>query len=141
MLTNNTVRRRRVMVALAGFGVVFAVTTAPSIHAWNGRGSVSVLTFNQSVRLPGVTLRAGTYEFRLADPITNQSLVVVRDGSEPYEVRFLGITASVVRPEGLPEGRLVTFGEAPAGSVVPIFAWYPSGERIGHRFIYSPTER
>lgn len=36
-------------------------------------------TFNQSVALPGVTLPAGTYMFRLADPDTTRRVIQVSD--------------------------------------------------------------
>ena len=30
----------------------------------------------------------------------------------------------------------VTFGEAPAGSAIPVREWYPTGSNTGHRFLY-----
>ena len=43
-------------------------------------------TFNQSVALPGVTLPAGTYMFRLADPDTTRRVIQVSDkqGTQSY---------------------------------------------------------
>jgi hypothetical protein len=68
------------------------------------------LTFSRSVGLPGVTLPAGTYEFRLADPATNQSIVMVRETVSPHTLRYLGATVPVKRPANLPENVQVTLG-------------------------------
>src|SRR5712691_7277142 len=50
-------------VAVAMFGLAVARHVAPrTIDAW-----ITYLTFSKSVRLPGVTLNAGTYIFELVD--------------------------------------------------------------------------
>ena len=54
-------------------------------------------TFNQSVALPGVTLPAGTYMFRLADPDTTRRVIQVSDkeGTQSYA---LLLTMPAYRP-------------------------------------------
>jgi len=49
----------------------------------------------------------------------------------------MAFTQAFAKPAGLPGDRQVSLGEAPAGSAPPIVAWYPAGERLGHRFLYS----
>jgi hypothetical protein len=92
------------------------------------------LTFSGPVRLPGVTLAAGTYIFERVEP-TNADVVVVRSGDR-MKVYFMASTQRVDRPVGLPRNLLVTLGEARPGIAPPITAWYPEGQRMGHAFIY-----
>jgi hypothetical protein len=90
------------------------------------------LTFSRSVALPGVTLAAGKYSFE-ADA-ANSDIVLVRDRNQIY---FLGLTRTIDRPPGMRDDQLVTFGEAPPGVPLPITAWYPTGDRMGHEFLYA----
>lgn len=92
------------------------------------------LTFSGPVRLPGVTLPAGSYLFERVEP-SNPNVIVVRSG-DGTRVHYMAATIRVDRPAGLPANRAVTFGEAGRGDVPPIVAWYPQGERAGHAFVY-----
>ena len=87
------------------------------------------LTFSGPVRLPGVTLVAGTYVFERVEA-TNPNVIAVRSGDRA-RVYFMGNTIPAERPAGLARGRLVTLGEAPRGTVPPIEAWYPEGDPTG----------
>ena len=93
----------------------------------------TVMTFNGPVALPGVTLAAGSYTFELITPISNEA---VRVSNKQGSV-FMSFTERVARPAGLPSDATVRFGEAAPGMVPPIMEWYPTGEAVGHRFIYA----
>lgn len=90
------------------------------------------LTFSGAVRLPGVTLGAGTYVFERMDP-TNPDVIVVRNVART-RLFYLGLTQRTSRPAGLPPDRFVTLGEVGRGEAPPILVWYPSGEQLGHAF-------
>lgn len=124
-------------LVLTAFG---AVMILGSMVAASGEGQgtgnkTNHLMFSGPFGLPGTTLPAGTYTFELADPTLSVDIVrvVSQDRSKVY---YTGMTAQVPRPRGLPADRMLTFGEAPAGAPPPVLEWYPSGESIGHRFIY-----
>jgi hypothetical protein len=121
--------------ALAAFGVLVAVSfmTATTQGAATPLHT-NYLTFSAPVALPGVTLPAGTYIFERVE-FTNPDVIVVRD-RDRSRVYLMARTDRVSRPAGSNLDRLVTFGEARPGQAVPVTAWYPSGELIGHRFIY-----
>jgi hypothetical protein len=93
------------------------------------------LSFSGPVRLPGVTLTAGTYIFEIANPMSTSDVVVVR-GRERQKTYFLGMTRPIVRPSGARGEKPVTFGEAARGEAQPITAWYPAGEQVGREFLY-----
>ena len=92
------------------------------------------LNFSGPVRLPGVTLAAGTYLFERIEP-TNRDVIVVRS-HDRLRTYFMGMTRRSERPAGMPVTQLVTLGETVRGEVPPITAWYPEGERRGHAFVY-----
>jgi hypothetical protein len=115
------------ILALASAVPGRAITISPSTHT-------NRVTFNQPVKLPGVVLPAGTYEFELAPAGTHQDIVRVsgRTG-RPY---YLGFTRPVERPRAMPRSQVVEFGESIAGVPLPIAVWYPLNEASGHAFVY-----
>jgi hypothetical protein len=127
MFTRNA--RLSTFAALA-LGVALTVPTA----AVGTANRTNHLTFSGAVRLPGVTLAAGTYVFERLDA-TNPDVIVVRS-ADRTKLHYLGLTLRTARPAGLPRDRLVTFGEVGRGEAPPITAWYPVGEQLGHAFFH-----
>jgi hypothetical protein len=95
-------------------------------------------TFNQSVALPGVTLPAGTYMFRLADPDTSRRVIQVSDkqGTQSYA---LLLTMPAHRVDAAKDAE-VRFLETPAGAPRAINAWWYVGDNTGYEFIYSKKQ-
>jgi hypothetical protein len=95
-------------------------------------------TFSQSVALPGVTLPAGTYMFRLADPNTGRRVIQVSDakGTESYAM-LLTMPAYRTRPANDPE---IRFLETPVGAPRAVDAWWYVGDSAGYQFIYSKRQ-
>ena len=95
-------------------------------------------TFNQSVALPGVTLPAGTYMFRLANPNTSRNVIQVSDkeGTESYA---LLLTMPAYRLDAAKDSE-VRFMETPAGAPRAIDAWWYVGDSTGYQFIYSKQQ-
>src|ERR1700704_5772039 len=98
----------------------------------------TVFTFSGPVALPGVTLPAGQYLFRLADPTGSRKVVQVlsADGKTPYGM-FLSLPTERFEPPPPPEGR---FMETAAGMPAAIRAWWYPGERLGYEFMYSKDQ-
>jgi hypothetical protein len=118
--------------------IVFAMTAlslaaGASMHA-NTTTRRTYLTFDQPFGLPGVTLKAGTYVFELADPDGASDVVRVRsrDGKIVY---LMASTYLVSRPAEMPPTQLVSFNEAARDSVAPITVWW-SDDFAGRQFIY-----
>jgi LPXTG-motif cell wall-anchored protein len=95
-------------------------------------------TFSGPVALPGVTLPAGKYLFRLANPDSSAKVVQVlnEDGTRPYGM-FFSLRAERFEPASTPE---VRFMETAAGMPAAIKTWWYPGERSGYEFIY-PKEQ
>jgi hypothetical protein len=95
-------------------------------------------TFNQSVALPGVTLPAGTYMFRLANPDTSRNVIQVSDkeGTQSYAML---LTMPAHRLDAAKDSE-VRFMETPAGAPRAIDAWWYVGDNTGYQFIYSKQQ-
>lgn len=66
-------RQLRVMCGVAALA---ALVAAPSVdgQTWNA-SKTTYLTFSGPVQVPGATLPAGTYLFRLADPSSQRQVI------------------------------------------------------------------
>src|SRR5688572_23795155 len=98
----------------------------------------TLFTFSGPVSMPGVTLPAGKYLFRLANPDSGRNVVQVlnAEGTKPYGM-FFAMRAERFDPASTPE---VRFMETAAGTPAAIKTWWYPGERTGYEFIY-PKEQ
>jgi len=93
----------------------------------------TIMTFSNTVEMPGVTLPAGTYVFRLADTPT-RNVVQVLSGDEK-DILGQWTFVQSERPR-VTEDTVVMFRETPEGTMPAVQYWYYPGERIGKEFIY-----
>lgn len=118
------------------FGVILlgALATA-SVGAFIDSRRTTYFTFSGAVRMPGVTLPAGTYIFEVANHDGDGDVVRVlsRDRSKVYLMRF---TRPIYRPASRALDATITLGESVAGNPPPVKAWYPQSEIRGREFLY-----
>jgi hypothetical protein len=91
------------------------------------------LTFSAPVELPGMTLPAGTYVFKLADTAGRNVVQVLSQDEREVHGQFLFMQHS--RPE-ISSETVVTFRETREGATPAVQYWYYPNERIGKEFIY-----
>jgi hypothetical protein len=129
-------RKSSVMLCAAVFMSALLVgTAAAQDNNWNQR---TYFTFSGPVALPGKTLPAGTYLFRLLDSPSNRHIVQVFDRDErKILLTALALPAERLTPAEEPE---VRFMETPADQPAAIRTWWFPGRTIGHEFIY-PREQ
>jgi hypothetical protein len=98
----------------------------------------TLFTFSGPVSMPGITLPAGQYLFRLANPDSGRNVVQVlnAEGTKPYGM-FFAMRAERFEPASTPE---VRFMETAAGMPAAIKTWWYPGERSGYEFVY-PKEQ
>jgi len=94
----------------------------------------TIFTFSGPVSIPGATLPAGRYVFRLAEPGTSARVVQVfsADGKKPYGM-FFSHPAERSEPARDPEVRFLETGK---GVPSAIKTWWYPGERTGFEFVY-----
>jgi len=98
----------------------------------------TIFTFSGPVSIPGATLPAGRYVFRLAEPGTSSRVVQVfsADGKKPFGL-FFSHPAERAEPARDPEVRFLETGK---GVPAAIKTWWYPGERTGFEFVY-PKEQ
>ena len=127
----NRMNRRGMLAVMGALALVVLAAAAPG-DAGVDTNRTTQLTFSKPFSLPGVTLAAGTYIFERA---SESAIEVVRVSSGDRRfVYYMGFTQLVEKPRGVTSP--ITFGEAPAGSAIPVREWYPAGTSTGHRFVY-----
>src|SRR5262249_46460858 len=98
-------------------------------------------TFNGPVTLPGMTLQAGQYEFKLTRSNVERQMVQVFDSSGKSLGMLMAIPASRTNGQPVPEKPEITFMETPANMPQAIrIYWYPGIRSGGHEFVYSRTQ-
>lgn len=91
------------------------------------------LTFSSAVEMPGTTLQAGTYVFKLADTPTRNVVQVFDQEEKDIIGQWLFVPAE--RPDVSGE-TVVMFRETREGATPAVQFWYFPGEKIGKEFIY-----
>lgn len=94
----------------------------------------TTFTFTTPFSIPGVTLPAGSYLFRLADDTRGRDVIQVlsADGKTPYAM-FFSLRTLRGEPVDTPELR---FMETAADVPVAIKSWWYAGDRQGYEFVY-----
>ena len=116
--------------------VLVAFVTAPSTA--QPLDKRTYFTFSGPVAIPGATLPAGEYLFRLANPGSGRNVVQVMnaDGGKPLGM-FFAIRAERRDASDKPE---VSFIETAAGNPAAVRTWWYPGERSGYEFIYPKAQ-
>jgi hypothetical protein len=126
----------RVLKALACAAAI-TVALAPGARAdeWNKK---TILTFSGPVQIPGATLPAGSYVFKLADIPGNRHVVQVFDKDEKkIYTTMLAIPNQRLEPSDDP---VVLFSERSSGSPQAVKVWFYPGDRIGNEFVYPKSQ-
>jgi hypothetical protein len=125
--------KRVTFIAIALLVAVLAVLSSRVAAQETNVQEVTYLTFSNTVEMPGVSLPAGTYMFRLADtPSRNVVQVLDRDGKD---IKGQWLFVQSERPE-VSGDTVIMFKENRAGATPAIQYWYFPGEKIGKEFIY-----
>jgi hypothetical protein len=129
-------RKSLLIISAAAVVSAFVPTTAAAQDSnWNQR---TYFTFSAPVELPGKTLPAGTYLFRLLDSPSNRHVIQVFDKDEKQiHITALAVPAQRNEPSDEPE---VRFMEVAANQPAAIRTWWFPGRTIGHEFVY-PKEQ
>jgi hypothetical protein len=91
-------------------------------------------TFSAPVTLPGITLPAGKYIFRLADPSSTRKVINVLSGDGKQSLAMLHTIPD--QATRAPKDAEIRFMETSANVPPPIKTWWYPGKAIGYEFIY-----
>jgi hypothetical protein len=125
--------KRVVTIATASVAAVL-LTLSMSVSAQDfNTQERTFLTFSAPVEMPGITLPAGTYVFKLADTPARNVVQVFDKDEKDVKGQWLFVQAQ--RPDVTGE-TVITFKENREGSTPAVQYWYYPGEKIGKEFIY-----
>jgi hypothetical protein len=91
-------------------------------------------TFSAPVTLPGITLPAGKYIFRLADPDSSRKVINVLSGDGQRSLAMLHTIPNQAMQA--PKDAEIRFMETSAQVPPPVKTWWYAGKAIGYEFIY-----
>lgn len=127
---------KSILGAICSAAMLMAATAEP-VAAQNFNRH-TVVTFNAPVELPGMTLPAGTYTFRLSDSTSDRHVVHVLDAKAEKHIATL--FAMPATRSAISDETVVTFRETVANRPLPIRYWYFPNDRFGQEFAY-PADR
>ena len=122
---------------LAGSLVCLSALLAPNAKAdeWD---QTTTITFGKPVELPGISLPAGTYVFKMLDYLSNQDMVEVLS-QDKRTVYGLFRTIPDYRVNNTTRTSII-FEERAAGVPVAIKEWFFPDRHNGHEFVYPKQE-
>jgi hypothetical protein len=123
--------RRTITRALAVTAAALTWASVAAADQWNEK---TILTFSDSVMVPGATLAPGTYVFRIADSPSARH--VIRILSED-EQRLIATAQAVPMSRSEATGEIVVkFNPTDRSSPVAMKGWFYPNSKYGHEFIY-----
>jgi hypothetical protein len=129
-------RNKIVIGSTLALALVAALTVSTASAQTYREDKRVFFTFSGSVAVPGATLPAGRYLFRLTTSIASGQRNVVQvlsdDGKKSY-AQFFGISALRTDYASKPE---IRFMETAAGMPAAVKTWWYPGAKGGYEFIY-----
>jgi hypothetical protein len=122
-------RTASVILCFAVLAMAFGSTAKAS-----ERDKRTIFTFSSPVELPGITLPAGTYVFKLMDSLADRNIVQVFDKGEMHLYATF-LTIPDYRPK-VSDKTIVRFSETAAGAPPALKVWFYPGESTGWEFVY-----
>jgi hypothetical protein len=126
----NSIHRSALFVTGACLTVLLT-TTAADASPWDKK---TKLTVNETIEVPGATLKPGKYVMKLADSQSNRHIVQFFNEDETQVLStVLAIPNSQMKPA---EETKLSFYETPSGEPPALRAWFYPGDTFGQEFAY-----
>jgi hypothetical protein len=111
------------------FSAVFAARS--NADEWNKK---TIVTFSDSVEIPGQVLPAGSYVFKLLDSSSDRHIVQVWTADQRQLIAT--IMAIPAQRTETRDRTTITFDERPGNSPMALRTWFYPGDTIGQEFVY-----
>ncbi len=95
----------------------------------------TIVTFSNSVEIPGQVLLAGTYVFKLANTFSDRHIVQIWNRDETQILATI-MAIPNYRLE-LSDRPMFEFDERPSDSPMALRGWFYPGDNSGQEFVYS----
>jgi len=129
---------RRFKTTMAAACVTLAMTAGMAAAQTTPPDRRTFVTFSGPVSVPGMTLPAGTYTFRIMDSNTDRHIVQIfnQDGTK-LMTTLLAVSAQRLEPTGDP---VITFKETASNRAPAVRYWYYAGDLAGNEFVYPKNQ-
>jgi len=129
---------RRLTTTIAAACAALTLTDAAAAAQTVPPDRTTYVTFSGPVSIPGMTLPAGTYTFRIADSQTDRHIVQIfnREGTKLFTT-LLAVPAQRNEPSGDP---VITFKETPSDRPPAVHYWYYAGDLAGNELVYPKNQ-
>lgn len=123
----------RAASAACALGLVLLVKPAPVVASHYTK--LTYFTFSGAVQVPGATLPAGTYQFKLADSHYARKVTIIQDarGRTTYAQCFT--LRSGYREDN--EDAAITLHETREGMPPAVHEWFYPGDDRGYELVYA----
>ncbi len=109
-----------------------AFLTAARADTWDKK---TIVTFGDSVEIPGQVLPPGTYVFKLADSASDRHIVQIWNADQTQ--LFATILAIPSYRSDSPGRTIFEFDERSGDSPMALHSWFYPGDSTGQEFVYS----
>ena len=122
---------KALLLSICGVLLCVALAAGTRADSWNKK---TIVTFGDSVEIPGQVLPAGTYVFKLANSISDRHMVQIWNADETHLLATI-IAIPDYRWE-TSDGPMFEFEERPGDSPMALHSWFYPGDNTGQQFVY-----
>jgi hypothetical protein len=122
---------RAIQVSMCTALLCTTFVTAAKADNWDKR---TVVTFSDSVEIPGQVLPAGTYVFKLVNSASDRHIVQIWNGDETAILATILATPNYRLDT--PDRTIFEFDERPGDSPMGLHSWFYPGDNSGQEFVY-----
>jgi hypothetical protein len=127
------VMRKLKVLPITMFALLLCAALVPGVRA-SELDKRTIVTFSDSVEIPGQVLEPGTYVFKLLDSPSNRNIVQVWNGDEDQLLATIQ-TISDYKPH-VDDESVFYLGPLSSDSTLALQSWFYPGETSGRRFVY-----
>jgi hypothetical protein len=122
---------RAIQISICAAVLCATFVTAARGDNWDKK---TIVTFSDSIEIPGQVLPAGTYVFKLANSTSDRHIVQIWNGDETQILATIqAIPNYRLDP---PDRTLFDFDERPGDSPMALHSWFYPGDNTGQEFVY-----
>jgi len=125
---------RRIKTTMAAACAALALTATAATAQTVPTDRSTFVTFSGPVSIPGTTLPAGTYTFKLLNSDTNRNVVQIFD-KEGVKLYTTLLAVPATRPDATGDP-VITFKETPSDRPPAVHYWYYAGDTAGNELVY-----
>jgi hypothetical protein len=123
---------RAIQISMCAAVLCVTFVTAAQADIWDKK---TIVTFGDSVEIPGQVLPAGTYVFKLVNSASDRHIVQIWNADETQILATI-LTIPNYRLD-LPDRTIFEFDERPSDSPMALHSWFYPGDNIGQEFVYA----